>query len=189
MPSTTRRTVLTAAAASGITATATGAAHATDGRHRASGNAPTKELFGTLADGTAVHRWTLSNGGTTLKALSYGGVIQSLESAGRRGRTTGVALGFDHLDDYVAKAPCFGGLIGRYGNRIADGRLTLDGATSQLPLNDAPNSLHGGDRGFGKRMRKVQPFPDAPDQPAFPSAALRPGRTYRTTTVHAFSTR
>ncbi|MEU1350426.1 aldose epimerase family protein [Streptomyces sp. NPDC005795] len=158
MPSTTRRTVLTAAAAAGITATAAGSAHASEGRHGTPGHAPTKEVFGVLADGTAVHRWTLSNGGTTLKALSYGGIIQSLETADRRGRTTGIALGFDNLDDYVAKSPYFGGLIGRYGNRIADGRFTLDGATHQLPLNDGPNSLHGGDRGFDKRMWDVAPF-------------------------------
>ncbi|MEU1489278.1 aldose epimerase family protein [Streptomyces sp. NPDC005776] len=158
MPSTTRRTVLTAAAAAGITATAAGSAHASEGRHGTPGHAPTKEVFGLLADGTAVHRWTLSNGGTTLKALSYGGIIQSLETADRRGRATGIALGFDNLDDYVAKSPYFGGLIGRYGNRIADGRFTLDGATHQLPLNDGPNSLHGGDRGFDKRMWDVAPF-------------------------------
>lgn len=202
MPGTTRRTVLTAAAAAGVTATAAGAAHASDGRRGTSGNAPTKEFFGVLADGTAVHRWSLSNGGTSLKAPSYGGTMQSLETADRRGRTTNVALGFDNLDDYVAKSPYFGGLIGRYGNRVADGRLTLDGAAWQLPLNDGPNSLHGGDRGFDKRMWDVEPFtqgdafcleaqhfPDAPDQPAFPSTVLRPGRTYRSTTVHAFSSR
>ncbi|MEU9091523.1 aldose epimerase family protein [Streptomyces sp. NPDC048428] len=158
MPSTTRRTVLTAAAAAGITVTAAGTARATDGRRSATGNTPVKELFGRLADGTAVRRWTLSNGGTTLRALSYGGVIQSLETADRHGRTANVALGFDNLDDYVAKSPYFGGLIGRYGNRIADGRFTLDGTTHQLPVNDGPNSLHGGDRGFDKRIWDVEPF-------------------------------
>lgn len=76
MTGTTRRTVLTAAAAAGITAATAGAAHATDGRSRT----PARELFGRLADGTAVHRWTLSNGGTTLRVLSYGGIIQSLET-------------------------------------------------------------------------------------------------------------
>ena len=69
-----------------------------------------------------------------------------------------IALGFDNLADYVAKSPYFGGLIGRYGNRIAAGRFTLDGHTYQLPLNDGANSLHGGTRGFDKQMWHVEPF-------------------------------
>ncbi|MEW1690593.1 aldose epimerase family protein [Streptomyces sp. NPDC091265] len=158
MPSTTRRTVLTAAAAAGVTAAAAGTAHASAHGHGASGSRPVKEPFGRLADGTPVHRWTVSNGGTTLKVLSYGGVIHSLETADRHGRPANVALGFDNLDDYVAKSPYFGGLIGRYGNRIANGRFTLDGTTHQLPVNDGPNSLHGGDRGFDKRIWDVEPF-------------------------------
>ncbi|WP_329228486.1 galactose mutarotase [Streptomyces sp. NBC_00111] len=151
---TSRRTVLTATAAAGL-AVAAGApaAHAA-----ASGGTPSRELFGTLADGTKVHRWTLANGGTRLKVLSWGGVVQSLETPDRRGRTTNVSLGFDNLPEYVAKSPYFGGLIGRYGNRIAEGRFTLDGVTHQLPVNDGPNSLHGGDQGFDKRVWRVEPF-------------------------------
>lgn len=151
---TSRRTVLAATAAAGLTVAAASPA----GAAAATGRAPSRELFGTLADGTKVYRWTIANGGTRLRVLTYGGVVQSLEVPDRRGRTANVSLGFDNLPDYVAKSPYFGGLIGRYGNRIAEGRFTLDGATYQLPVNDGPNSLHGGDRGFDKRIWDVEPF-------------------------------
>ncbi|MFI1393370.1 aldose epimerase family protein [Streptomyces sp. NPDC020681] len=155
--STSRRTVLAGAAAAAATLTATGTAHAWSGR------LPSRELFGQLADGTKVYRWTLANGGTRLKVLSYGGIVQSLEIPDRRGRHANVSLGFDNLADYVAKSPYFGALIGRYGNRIAKGRFTLDGHSYQLPLNDGPNSLHGGDRGFDKRVWDIEPFTHGSD--------------------------
>ncbi|WP_217252244.1 aldose epimerase family protein [Streptomyces sp. AC602_WCS936] len=153
-----RRTVIASAAAAGLTATAAGGtAHATGGRK------PVKELFGKLADGTKVHRWSLENGGTRMKVLSYGGVVQSLEIPDRRGRHENVSLGFDNLDDYVASSPYFGALIGRYGNRIDEGRFTLDGKTYQLSVNDGAHSLHGGAQGFDKRVWEVEPFTDGPD--------------------------
>ncbi|AYG79028.1 Aldose 1-epimerase [Streptomyces hundungensis] len=153
---TSRRTVLAAGAAAGLAATtlttATGTAAA------ASRHAPSKRHFGALADGTAVDVWTVANGGTRLKVLSYGGIVHSLELPDRQGNLANVSLGFDNLADYVAKSPYFGGLIGRYGNRIAAGRFTLDGHTYQLPLNDGENSLHGGTQGFDKRMWHIDPF-------------------------------
>ncbi|MBW5420725.1 galactose-1-epimerase [Streptomyces sp. BG9H] len=154
---TSRRTVLTAAAAAGIAAASAGAgtAHATAGRR------PTKELFGKLADGTKVHRWSLANGGTRMKVLSYGGIVQSLELPDRRGRFTNVSLGYDTLEEYAAGTTFFGALIGRYGNRIARGRFTLDGRTHQLSVNDGENSLHGGAKGFNTRVWDVEPFTDA----------------------------
>ncbi|CAM5713343.1 aldose epimerase family protein [Streptomyces fumanus] len=153
-----RRTVIASAAAAGIAATALGGtAHATGGRK------PVKELFGTLADGTKVYRWSLENGGTRMKVLSYGGVVQSLEIPDRRGRYANVSLGFDNLDDYVARSPHFGALIGRYGNRIAKGRFTLDGTTYQLSVNDGENSLHGGALGFDYRVWDVEPFTKGSD--------------------------
>ncbi|MGP3982372.1 aldose epimerase family protein [Streptomyces sp. KR80] len=148
-----RRTVL-AAAAAGLTAMMTGTGTA----HASGGSRPVKELFGTLADGTKVHRWSLENGGTRMKVLSYGGIVQYLEVPDRRGRHANISLGFDNLDDYVFSSPYFGALIGRYGNRIAKGRFTLDGTTYQVPVNDGPNSLHGGDRGFDKRVWDIEPF-------------------------------
>ncbi|MFD8174427.1 aldose epimerase family protein [Streptomyces sp. NPDC059709] len=148
-----RRTVIASAAAAGVAATAVGGtAHASGGRK------PVKELFGRLADGTKVYRWSLDNGGTRMKVLSYGGVVQSLEIPDRRGRYANVSLGFDNLDDYVARSPHFGALIGRYGNRIAKGRFTLDGKEYQLSVNDGENSLHGGALGFDYRVWDVEPF-------------------------------
>ncbi|MER7193530.1 aldose epimerase family protein [Streptomyces flaveolus] len=153
-----RRTVMASAAAAGIAATTLGGtAHATGGRK------PVKELFGKLADGTKVYRWSLENGGTRMKVLSYGGVVQSLEIPDRRGRYENVSLGFDNLDDYVARSPHFGALIGRYGNRIAKGRFTLDGKQYQLSVNDGENSLHGGALGFDYRVWDVEPFTQGSD--------------------------
>nr|WP_164390283.1 aldose epimerase family protein [Streptomyces harenosi] len=153
-----RRTVIAGAAAAGLAAATTaGPAHARGGRK------PVKELFGKLADGTEVHRWSLENGGTRMKVLSYGGVVQSLEIPDRRGRYANVSAGFDNLDDYVARSPHFGALIGRYGNRIAKGRFTLDGTTYQLSVNDGENSLHGGALGFDYRVWDVEPFTEGSD--------------------------
>ncbi|MGW0816064.1 aldose epimerase family protein [Streptomyces viridiviolaceus] len=153
-----RRTVIAGAAAAGIAASAVGGtAHATGGRK------PVKELFGKLADGTKVYRWSLENGGTRMKVLSYGGVVQSLELPDRRGRYQNVSLGFDDLDDYVASSPYMGALIGRYGNRIDKGRFTLDGKAYQLSVNDGENTLHGGAQGFDKRVWDVEPFAGGSD--------------------------
>ncbi|MEU6533219.1 aldose epimerase family protein [Streptomyces sp. NPDC046928] len=152
-----RRTVIAGAAAAGITAATLGSAHATGGR------TPVRSLFGTLPDGTKVHSWSLANGGTRMKVLSYGGVVQSLEVPDRRGRYANVSLGFRSLDDYVASSPYFGALIGRYGNRIGKGRFTLDGKTYQVDVNDGENSLHGGAKGFDKRVWDVEPFAQGTD--------------------------
>ncbi|MFC9911116.1 aldose epimerase family protein [Streptomyces sp. NPDC059862] len=153
-----RRTVIAGAAAAGIAATTLGGtAHATGGR------TPVKSLFGKLADGTKVYSWSLENGGTRLKVLSYGGIVQSLEIPDRRGRYTNVSLGFDNIEDYVSSSPYFGALIGRYGNRIAKGRFTLDGKAYQLSVNDGDNSLHGGAQGFDKRVWDIEPFTKGSD--------------------------
>ncbi|MER6623456.1 MULTISPECIES: aldose epimerase family protein [unclassified Streptomyces] len=151
-----RRTVIAGAAAAGVAATTTafgGTAHAAPGRGK-----PVKSLFGRLADGTKVHSWSLENGGTRMKVLSYGGIVQSLEIPDRRGRYANVSLGFGTIEEYVASSPYFGALIGRYGNRIDQGRFTLDGTPYQLSVNDGENSLHGGAQGFDKRVWDVEPF-------------------------------
>ncbi|MEV6004498.1 aldose epimerase family protein [Streptomyces griseomycini] len=156
-----RRTVIAGAAAAGIAAatTAGGTAQAAGGGGSTGGRGkPVKTLFGRLADGTKVHSWSLENGGTRMKVLSYGGIVQSLEVPDRRGRYANVSLGFDTLEEYVASSPYFGALIGRYGNRIDKGRFTLDGTAYQLSVNDGENSLHGGAQGFDKRVWDVEPF-------------------------------
>lgn len=154
---TSRRTVLATAAAAGLTAAVSGTSYASPGSVRK----PTKELFGKLADGTKVYRWSLGNGGTRMKVLSYGGIVQSLELPDRHGRYTNVSLGYDTIEAYVAGTTFFGALIGRYGNRIAKGRFTLDGKTHQLSVNDGENSLHGGAKGFNTRVWDVEPFTDS----------------------------
>lgn len=152
---TSRRTVLASAAAVGLTTAVAGTSYAAEGKK------PVKELFGKLADGTKVYRWSLANGGTRMKVLSYGGIVQSLELPDRRGRYTNVSLGYDTIEAYVAGTTFFGATIGRYGNRIAKGRFTLDGKTHQLSVNDGENSLHGGAKGFDTRVWDVEPFTDS----------------------------
>lgn len=116
------------------------------------------EHFGTLSDGTPVHRWTLERAGLRVRVLSYGGIVQSLEVPDREGHAASVVLGFADLDGYLSNpGPYLGALIGRYANRIAHGRFPLDGLTYALDPNDPPNSLHGGERGFDKRVWQVTP--------------------------------
>lgn len=106
--------------------------------------------FGVLPTGDTVHRFTLANGDVTMRVLDYGGIVQSLETPDRQGIRQDVVLGFDDLEGYLHRSPYFGALIGRYGNRIATGRFTLDGTTHTLAANNGPHALHGGLTGFDK---------------------------------------
>jgi aldose 1-epimerase len=117
-----------------------------------------KDLFGVLDDGTPVDVYTLTNGKLRVRILTYGGILQSIEMPDRHGKVANVALGFDNLEDYVERSPYFGSITGRYANRIANGQFTLDGTTYQLPINNDPNSLHGGDVGFDKVVWETVPF-------------------------------
>jgi aldose 1-epimerase len=111
----------------------------------------TQSPFGTLPDGKQVNQYTLRNSsGMIVKILDFGGIISEIHVPDREGRFADVALGFDTLAPYLQDSPYFGALIGRYGNRIAKGRFTLDGKTWQLPANNGANHLHGGDPGFDK---------------------------------------
>lgn len=113
----------------------------------------TKEPFGTTPDGEDVDLYTLTNGrGMEVKVITYGGIIQSIKVPDKKGDLANVALGFDNLQDYVERNPYFGCITGRYANRIANGRFTLDGVTYQLAKNNGPNHLHGGVKGFDKRV-------------------------------------
>jgi aldose 1-epimerase len=128
-------------------------AGATEEAEEEAGPSATAEPFGEAPDGTDVERWTLTNGDTTMRVLTYGGVIQTLEVPDAAGEVENVVLGYADLEGYVIEGdPYFGSLIGRYGNRIAEGRFTLGGETYQLPLNDGPNTLHGGPGGFSERV-------------------------------------
>src|SRR5690606_37958273 len=84
--------------------------------------------------------------------LTWGGVVQSIRVPDRHGRIEDVALGFDTLAHYLERGRYFGAVIGRFANRIAGGRFTLDGVEYRLPVNDGPNSLHGGTQGFDRRL-------------------------------------
>lgn len=118
----------------------------------------TREPFGTLPDGRAVEQFTLRNAnGIEIKAIGFGGIITSLRVPDRSGKLDDVVLGFDRLEPYLKNDPFFGAIIGRYGNRIAEGSFTLDGKTYTLAKNNGPNHLHGGVKGFDKVLWEVEP--------------------------------
>src|ERR1051325_1547240 len=97
----------------------------------------TKASFGRLPDGTNVDGYTISNNrGTTLHVITYGGIITSLRTADRAGTVEDIVLGFDSLSGYLKDSPYFGAIVGRYANRIAKGRFTVDGKTYQVPVNN-----------------------------------------------------
>lgn len=121
----------------------------------------TRAPFGTLPDGRAVEAFTLTNPhGLSLRAITYGGIITNLRTPDRNGHFDDIVLGHDSLGGYTnpATSPYFGAIVGRYANRIAKGRFTLDGKTYQLAVNNGPNSLHGGLKGFDKQLWTGSPF-------------------------------
>ncbi len=110
--------------------------------------------YGTL-DGQPVQLFTLTNAtGASVGIIEYGGIVVSLNVPDRDGNLGDVVLGFDSLEAYVADTPYFGAITGRYANRIAGGKFRIDGVQYQLPVNNAPNSLHGGVKGFDKVVWK-----------------------------------
>lgn len=101
--------------------------------------------------GKDVRRYTLKNGhGVEVEIANYGGIITSIKAPDKNGNFEEITLGFDTLSNYVTQNPYFGALIGRYGNRIAKGKFTLDGNTYNLATNNMGNHLHGGEKGFDK---------------------------------------
>ncbi|HKO16597.1 MAG TPA: aldose epimerase family protein [Gemmatimonadaceae bacterium] len=115
-----------------------------------------------MPDGTPVEVFTLTNAhGVELCVLSYGGIIQSLRVPGRDGEPADVVLGFDDLAGYLGSSAYIGAIVGRYANRIARGRFTLDGREYQITLNDGPNALHGGVRGFDRVVWRAAPVQQA----------------------------
>jgi aldose 1-epimerase len=121
------------------------------------GGTITSRFYGTTAGGDDVFEYTLTNAkGMEVKIITFGGIITSVEVPDRQHKMANVALGFNNLNDYeTLNSPYFGAIIGRYGNRIADGRFTLDGVTYCLDANNGPNSLHGGGKGFDKQVWTV----------------------------------
>ena len=107
--------------------------------------------FGQTKDGTPVTLFTLrNNNGAEAGICNYGGLVIFLKVPDRNGHFDDVVLGYDNLADYIKDSPYFGAMIGRYGNRIAKGKFTLDGKEYTLAVNNGPNALHGGLKGFDK---------------------------------------
>src|SRR2546421_1167356 len=118
----------------------------------------TKQSFGKTKEGEPVDLYTLRNNkGAEARISNYGGLVISLKVPDRNGEMGDVVLGYDNLADYIKQSPYFGALIGRYGNRIAKGKFTLDGKEYTLATNNGPNSLHGGLKGFDKQVWKARP--------------------------------
>lgn len=116
----------------------------------------TRSPFGTLADGQAVESVTLSNGkGMAARIIAYGAILQSVTVPDRAGAAQDVVLGYADMTGYLKAPNYFGATVGRYANRIKGGRFTLDGKTYTLATNDKTNALHGGVKGFDKRLWKV----------------------------------
>jgi aldose 1-epimerase len=151
------------AALAAVTAGALVLEHSTPA-HAATATAPTitSKPWGTF-QGKKVNLYTLTNGSMTVKITNFGGIVQQIDVPDKNGTVANVALGFKNLAGYVAddatKQPAggsgttyFGATIGRYGNRIAKGTFTLDGKTYHLPINNGPNSLHGGTNAWNKQV-------------------------------------
>ena len=110
-----------------------------------------------MPDGTVIDSYTLSNSqGASARVITYGATLTELHVPDKKGNMADVVLGFDNLEGYLGQHPFFGGTIGRYANRIAKGKFTLDGKKYQLAINNAPNTLHGGQVGFNRRVWKAE---------------------------------
>ena len=114
-----------------------------------------KEIFGKTPDGEPVEIFTLTNAnGLHARVMTWGAGLVEMHAPDRNGKLADVTLGFDRLDGYLKRHPYFGTTTGRYANRIAKGAFTLDGKTYRLAINNAPNHLHGGLKGFDLRNWK-----------------------------------
>jgi aldose 1-epimerase len=119
-----------------------------------------RSVFGKMTDGMSLNLYTLTNSnGMQVSITQYGARVVSILVPDRHGKLGDVVLGFDDLKGYLGNNPYFGAIVGRYANRIAHGRFTLDGVTYKLPINDGPNSLHGGPEGFDKRVWTAKELP------------------------------
>ncbi len=133
----------------------------------------TAKPFGKTTDGKNVQLYTLTNqSGMQVAIATYGGTVIKLLVPDRTGRLADVALGFSTIEPYFKKSPYFGALIGRYGNRIAKGKFTLDGKSYQLAKNNGPNTLHGGLKGFDKQLWTAEVVSENP--PAVRFSRLSP---------------
>lgn len=117
--------------------------------------------FGTTSDGQPVELFTIaSSSGSSLQLTNFGAIITQVLVQNRDGKLQNVNLGFDKLDDYLTRHPFFGATVGRFCNRIAGGKFTLDGRDYQLDTNKSPNHIHGGPVGFDKKVWQAKTFTD-----------------------------
>lgn len=125
-----------------------------------------KKEYGKTPDGKQAYLFTLTNtNGCKTQITNYGGIVVSLLVPDRNGKFDDVVLGYDNLDGYFTNSPYFGAIIGRYANRIANGKFTLKGVEYKLAVNNGPNHLHGGINGFNKAPWQAQPL-ERPEGPA-----------------------
>ncbi len=110
-----------------------------------------KNSFGKTKEGTEVFLYTLKNhNNVSVSITNYGGIVTSVKVPDKNGNLSDIVLGYDNVDGYIKNSPYFGALIGRYGNRIAKGKFSLDGVKYKLATNNGANHLHGGEKGFDK---------------------------------------
>ena len=119
----------------------------------------TKQSFGKTPDGTPVEIYTIKSGALEARITTYGGIVTELKVPDKNGKAADVVLGHESVEGYMPNKPFLGALIGRYGNRIAGGKFTLEGKTYQVPQNDGNNALHGGTTGFDKAVWKAKEIP------------------------------
>ncbi len=133
---------------------------ATGGAHAATAE---RSSAGPLRSGTDVEAVTLRNAaGVSARIIAYGATLQSLVAPDAKGRKADIVLGHDTAAEYEATQDYFGVTVGRFANRIAKGRFTLDGTVYQLPLNNGANTLHGGGNGFDRQLWKVESVTSGP---------------------------
>ncbi len=123
----------------------------------------TSEIFGKLKNGKEAHLFELSNGDFKVKITNYGCIVTAIQMPDKNGKVENIVCGFEHLDDYLDdyylnNYPYFGAIIGRSGNRIAEGKLNVDGVDYDLAINNGPNHLHGGKEGFDKKLWNAVTF-------------------------------
>lgn len=118
-----------------------------------------KKAFGQISKEVQAELYTITNAnGVSMSVTNYGGIITELKVPDKDGNISDIVLGYDKVEDYIKASPYFGATIGRYGNRIAKGKFTLNGTEYTLATNNTPNHLHGGVRGFDKVVWNLEPF-------------------------------
>jgi aldose 1-epimerase len=123
-----------------------------------------KKLFGTLPDGGKIYSYTLKNSsGMKAEIIEFGAIVRTLFVPDRSGKFSDIVLGYDDLSGYENGSSYLGAIVGRYGNRIAKGKFTMDGKEYQLTVNSGTNHLHGGAKGFDKVLWKAEPVESKTD--------------------------